>query len=249
MSGEYTYLFVDLGCFLIPFIASFHPKLQFHRNFFPHLLLALSGTMLLFIPWDVLFTHWKIWAFSEKYTLGIPILNLPLEEWLFFVCIPFACVFTYECMKYFFPKLSMLKGGRSLAIVVALVFLLIAFTHINQAYTFSAHLLCALLLLYHALKNSKWLLTFFVMYIIVFPAFIISNGILTGLNFWQYDLILTNPSVISDQIVWYDNAENLGVRIFSVPMDDVSYGMLMLLLNVTIYEYSLRKFGKQNPVF
>lgn len=239
MASEYTYLWVDLGCIIVPFIASFHPKLQFHRKFFPHLVLALAGTMALFIPWDILFTYWKVWSFSETYTLGIQGVNLPIEEWLFFICIPFACVFTYECMKYFFPNLNSKTGGRGLAIFVAVLFLIIAFTHLGQAYTFSAHLLCAVLLIFHIIRNTKWLLTFFTMYLMVFPAFIISNGILTGLNFWQYDFILTDPSQVTDQIVWYDNNENLGLRIFSVPMDDISYGMLMLLLNVTIYEFSL----------
>jgi lycopene cyclase domain-containing protein len=239
MASEYTYLWVDLGCIAVPFIASFHPKLQFNRKFFPHLVLALAGTMLLFIPWDILFTHWKVWAFNEKYTLGISGVNLPIEEWLFFICIPFACVFTYECMKYFFPNLNSKPGGRSLAIAVSAIFLIIAFLHTDHAYTFSAHFLCALLLIFHAVRNTPWLLTFFVMYLMIFPAFIISNGILTGLDFWQYNFILTDPGLVTDQIVWYDNNENLGIRIFSVPMDDISYGMLMLLLNVTIYEYSL----------
>lgn len=244
MPREYTYLLVDLGCILVPFIASFHPKLKFNQKFFPHLLLALLGTMLLFIPWDILFTHWNVWSFNSVYTTGFFAINLPIEEWLFFICIPFACVFTYECMKYFFPNLNSKPGGRNIAILVSILFLTIAFLHIDHAYTFSAHFLCALLLLYHIFRNTSWLLTFFTMYIIIFPAFIISNGILTGLDFWKYDFILTDPSVVSDQIVWYDNQENLGVRIFSVPVDDISYGMLMLLLNVTIYELSLKRKRK-----
>ena len=57
--------------------------------------------------------------------------------------------------------------------------------------------------------------------------FIITNGILTG-------------SFIEDQVVWYNDNYNLGLRIFTIPVEDVFYGMLLLFSNVIIYEL-LRK--------
>ncbi|MDZ4751254.1 MAG: lycopene cyclase domain-containing protein [Flavobacteriales bacterium] len=241
MAGNYTYLLVDLGCILVPFIASFHPKLSFYKKFYPHVILALLGMMLLFIPWDIAFTKAGVWSFNETYLTGHRFLDLPLEEWFFFICIPFACLFTYACVRLFFPSINQLRVGWYLALGLVVLFLIVAFTHINQAYTFSAHFLCALLLIYHVYKRSAWLTSFFLMYAFVFPAFIASNGILTGLEFWQYNFILTDPTVVTDQIVWYNNEENLGIRIFSVPIDDISYGMLMLLMNVSVYEWVSRR--------
>lgn len=55
--------------------------------------------MLLFIPWDVWFTHLGIWGFNTGHLVGISLLGLPLEEWLFFICIPYACVYTYHCFR------------------------------------------------------------------------------------------------------------------------------------------------------
>jgi len=37
--------------------------------------------------------------------------------------------------------------------------------------------------------------------------------------------------------VWYDNAENLGIRLFTIPIDDISYGFFMLLLVTSVYEW------------
>ena len=59
--------------------------------------------MLFFIPWDIYFTYHHIWHFNDEMTLGVDFLLLPLEEWLFFIIIPFCCVFIHEVLCYFFP--------------------------------------------------------------------------------------------------------------------------------------------------
>ena len=64
------------------------------------------------------------------------------------------------------------------------------------------------------------------MYILI--PFLIVNGILTG-------------SFIKDEVVWYDDLENLGLRIFTIPIEDAFYGMLLLSLSISIYEYLRKK--------
>ena len=50
---------------------------------------------ILFLIWDSTVTY-SHWYFNEKYVLGITIFNLPIEEILFFITVPFACLFTWE---------------------------------------------------------------------------------------------------------------------------------------------------------
>ena len=62
----------------------------------------------------------------------------------------------------------------------------------------------------------------------------IINGILTDGNFdFSYE---TNP------VVWYNNSENLSIRIVTIPIEDVFYCLLLLLMNITIYEKFKEKY-------
>lgn len=79
---HFTYLFIDFGAVLIPFLFSFHPKLRFNREwkyFFPALAVG-SG---IFLIWDIIYTAIGVWHFNSEYLCGISFLGLPLEEILF----------------------------------------------------------------------------------------------------------------------------------------------------------------------
>ena len=38
------------------------------------------------------------WWFSARYTLGLRLAGLPLEEWLFFLVVPVCALLTYEVL-------------------------------------------------------------------------------------------------------------------------------------------------------
>ena len=73
--------------------------------------------------------------------------------------------------------------------------------------------------------------------------FIASNGVLTGLRFWEYPAHNRDVAAFSDQIVWYNNDHNLQLRIFSMPVDDLFYGFLMIAMTVVAYELIARRIG------
>src|SRR5210317_1835287 len=99
----YTYLLINLFSILIPFIASFDKRLDFYKQW-KFLFPAIIITLAFFISWDVLYTYLGVWGFNPKYLTGINLINLPIEEWMFFVAIPYSCVFTYYALNYLIKK-------------------------------------------------------------------------------------------------------------------------------------------------
>lgn len=221
---QYLYLLIDFACIVIPFLFSFHPKLQFHkewRHFFP----AMIAVGMFFLIWDEIFTANGFWGFDSRYITGIKLGHLPLEEILFFVCIPYACVFTYHCFKKLLPKQPAKQLGNFFGFFLLGFSITLAIKYSDRWYTVLTFTFLALTLLFTKLTNNwKHLAMIVIGYVVILPFFFLSNGILTG-------------SFIPDQIVWYNDAENIGKRIFTIPFEDGFYGFLLIFMNVELFEW------------
>lgn len=219
----YTYLIIDLGAFIIPFLFSFHPKLRFDKEwkrFFPALIFG-SG---IFLLWDVIFTKWGVWGFNPDYLCGIQIYNLPLEEVLFFICIPYACMYTYHCFRVFFQNAWDGNWKRLFAFSLATLLLTVGLIYINRLYTGVTFVSAALTLFFLLFTGrASWIGHFLITWGILQIPFLVVNGLLTGTG-------------LEAPIVWYNDAENLGLRILTIPVEDTFYGMLLMLLITAVYE-------------
>ncbi|MFC1658285.1 lycopene cyclase domain-containing protein [Candidatus Omnitrophota bacterium] len=83
----------------IPFLLSFFPPLRFYRHRFA-LFLSIGIILVIFGSWDVYATYRVHWYFNPAGVWRFRIINLPLEEVLFFIIIPFCCIFTWEAINY-----------------------------------------------------------------------------------------------------------------------------------------------------
>lgn len=217
-----TYLIIDLGALLPTLAFSFHPRIRFYRHW-PEFLPALVLVGCCFAAWDIIFTRLGFWGFNPNYILGYYCWNLPLEEWLFFLCVPYACVFTFHVIYPHVEKwLRPAKIQRAIAIL-ALVFVLIGLTAMHRPYTMVTFITLGLLLgISLRYCNIRWMGAFFLTYTLLLAPFFLVNGLLTGLG-WP------NP------IVWYNPNACLGIRIGTIPVEDIFYGMELVFLNLLVY--------------
>lgn len=225
---EYTYLLVNFFTVIIPLLFSFHPRLRFYkawRAFFPAVI--LSG--LVFIVWDAYFTSIGVWGFNDQYLTGIRIGNLPVEEVLFFFCIPYACVFTFYCLSLLLKIDMAQKWEDRVTWVLVSVLFIFGLVYYQRVYTVTTFWGLMILLLFtrHMLK-ARWLGRFYIVYALLLLPFLIVNGVLTG-------------SGLESPVVWYNESEIMGYRIGTIPVEDVFYGMGLILLNLLIFLPLLEK--------
>lgn len=215
------YLLLNLSSLSVPFIYSFHPKLKFY-NHWKSLGIGILISMLIFIPWDVFFTQHGIWGFNPNYFLGIKLVNLPIEEWLFFICIPYACVFTHYALLHYYPNLKLSSGiTKLISYVMILGFLIISIYNYNKWYTFVNFSLATILTLIVVIKMPELLQSYSITFLVMLIPFFIVNGILTG-------------SFIENEVVWYNHSENLNIRLFTIPIEDTVYAFTLILLNLFV---------------
>ncbi|MDD4108188.1 MAG: lycopene cyclase domain-containing protein [Prolixibacteraceae bacterium] len=223
---NFTYLLIIIGSLSVPLLYSFEKQVQYYKKM-KYLLPAILFTGTIFIIWDLRFESLGIWSFNPDYVTGIYILNLPVEEWLFFLVIPYCFVFIYEIIKIKLPD----SGKADLYVIISLIFLAFfaLLTYIARAklYTFFTFFLLTIYFGYTIFRNrfKQNLMKFYLAYIISLLPFMIVNGILTALP-----------------VVTYNNMHNLGIRLFTIPVEDFAYLFLIMLMNITIYEYLKSNF-------
>lgn len=228
MNSKYLYLSLDIASILFPFLFSFYPKANFSKKW-KYLWVAILIPAAIFIVWDELFTQLGVWGFNPKYLTGIYIGSLPLEEVLFFICIPYACVFTYEALNFLVKKDHLMNYQKNISINLIGLLLLVGLVNIERWYTGVTFISMALLLAtLQFIFKVTFLSRFYFAFLFILIPFFIVNGILTGTG-------------LDEPVVWYNNAENLGMRMGTIPIEDTFYGMLLLTLNVSIFEWLQRR--------
>lgn len=177
---------------------------------------------LFYIAWDIRFTASGVWSFNEQKIVGIHIFNLPLEEVLFFFIIPYCCVFIYDCIKHYFPTGETVTAKILFRALAALLLILCFFVKGKYSFYTFLFLGSAMLLveLFSMRLKGFQRKRFLIGYLVCLVPFLVVNGLLTAIP-----------------VVLYNNNENLNLRIYTIPLEDVFYGMLLVMLNLVIYEW------------
>lgn len=223
------YLLLDLITLACPLLLSFEKRVSYFRKWKFALIAALI-IALPFIVWDALFTSWGFWGFNPNYVLGIHLAGLPLEEFTFFIVVPFACTFIYEVCRYFFTPDYLHWFNRFFLFAIPSYALSLALIGGIGYYTLCVVVSSALVLLWMVLSPKVSHIG--IAFVFSLVPFLVVNGILTG-------------SFIEEPVVWYSEAQKVAPRIFTIPMEDILYSFTLIGANILVYEQLKAKWGSR----
>lgn len=203
---------------------SFDKRVAYYKKW-RYVFISILLTALIFIPWDIYFTQREIWGFNSKFLLGISIFGLPLEENLFFLAVPFACIFIFECVKYYLKgivrKLDHYLNWYWL-IAFTIICLSFIFSFSDKLYTVVVTSFALVTVIALSLFARNYMSIAIVSFVIIGLPFFIINGALTGM-------------FTAEPVVWYNEFGISNIRIGTIPIEDFFYNILLVASSFTFY--------------
>jgi lycopene cyclase domain-containing protein len=215
------YSILLLCSIIVPLALSFDKKLQFYKQW-KYLMPAILIIALFYIAFDIYFTKRGVWGFNPRYHSSIVLFKLPIEEWLFFIVIPYASIFLHDSIVLYFSKVHTSNTlAKYISISLILISLLLVVFNIEKAYTAYIFSLVIIVLLFSFFDKMNVINSFYCTFLVILIPFVVVNAILTG-------------SFIDEPIVWYNNHENLGIRFLTIPVEDFGYAFSLILFNLLL---------------
>lgn len=222
------YLIVNIGILSIPMILTFAPKVYYYRRI-RSLLLSIAIVSSLFIIWDVLATARGHWTFNTNYIGRTRLFWLPLEEILFFLTVPYSCIFLYETFRTYFHEKK---------------------TFYNEyIYTILAFLCFATAILFA--QRIYTLAVFAITGIIFAGARFCFRSLFSSSHYWLYIIVCTllfaifNHVLTSLPVVIYSPTAITGLRVGTIPIEDFFYNYSLLSLYLIMYLFAEEKWGRK----
>ncbi|MBK6773879.1 MAG: lycopene cyclase domain-containing protein [Ignavibacteria bacterium] len=224
-----AYLLLNILIIFFPLVLSFEKKISFYKKFFP-LLISIIITGIIFIVWDSVAVTRNDWSFNGEFVSAIKIFNLPPEEILFFVTVPYSIIFTFVSIRYY-VKEKIIFIPSALIYFVSLVLIISAVTFSGKYYTFTVSLFSGILIsfLNYFYRNFIMSYIFIVTLFISYIPFLIVNYILTSLP-----VVVYNPSAIT------------GLRFLTIPAEDFLYSFSMITMWIFIFQVFEKYFLKRH---
>jgi lycopene cyclase domain-containing protein len=228
--SSFTYLAIDLLIIIGPVLYSRDKRLSYYR-YYPAVGLSTLVVGALYIAWDIVVTAWGEWSFNRRYVTGINVWNLPLEEVLFFVTVPYSCLFIYEAVLYYSKSAACRIQSMTFLLFAGILTVMgLVFSH--QGYTMKALLSSGLFLICAVVANRNLIADrrYWLWLAICYVPFLVINSVLTALPVVQY-----NPEAI-----W-------GHRFVTIPLEDFFYNFSMLSFYLWFYLFFKNRLSLGDP--
>ncbi len=220
------YLYLNILIIAFPLIFSLERKwIKFYKKVKP-LLVSLVIVGIFYILWDIFATSRGHWSFNPGYVNEMTILGLPIEEVLFFVTVPFSCLFVFESIKYFIRDSKLFTPKKWILCIIGASIALSSLIFYGQEYTFLAIISVGLT---------------------VFLVSIINMNIFSSKAYWIYTFLtlilflIFNYILTSTPVVLYSNYAITGLRITTIPIEDFLFNYSMLTNYLLVYLWASKK--------
>lgn len=224
------YTIILIASISIPFLLSFDKKLQFYKQW-KYLIPSIVVIALFYIVGDIYFTKIGVWGFNRTHLSNIFLFKLPIEEWLFFLAIPYASIFLHDVLHAYFPSFQLpIYVSRRLSIFFFLMALVTLLLYLDKAYTVYILTIFIIIITVSYFDKSDTISRFYCTFLIILIPFVLVNGVLTG-------------AFTAEPVVWYDHSENLNLRFITTPIEDFIYGFTMLLGAIMLRNRLKKKEG------
>jgi len=213
-----TYLLINVFIIAVPLALTFDKRTAYYRQI-PAVGFSIGVVSACYLIWDVLVTARGEWSFNGKYLTGIHLLNIPLEEVLFFITVPYSCLFIYEGILH--ATKDRASKIPTPFVITAIILLMAASVAVrDQGYTSKALASCSFFLAVAYLLDRPVLTSrqYWMWLAICYVPFLLVNSVLTALPVVQY-----NPTAI------------FGFRVFTIPIEDFFYNYAMLSFYLLFY--------------
>jgi len=224
---NYIFLIILILIFIVPLFFIITGKCDFRKKL-RYAVPAILISGFLFLLWDIRFTEAGVWSYDADFTLGIFYKGLPLEQWLFYLIIPCSGLVIYEVIKARFSALDWNNAFTAIGLLMVVGLAIAAYIYCVQVYTFYCSLLTAVYLGYtiFRMQFKSHLTHFFLSYLVVLVPYFLLSGILS----WNL-------------AIEYHQEQVLNVRFWMMPVENLVFLFLLMLMNTTVYEYlSERRF-------
>lgn len=188
---------------------------------------ALAAIFVVGLPFVVLdiFVTDLWWYFNPDFVFGLLLFGVPIEEYLFFVGIPWACLVIWEQLRHMDMKIISARLLYGFSITFGGILTIMA-SQASMNYTTAAVLMFAVF----CMIDSR------------FNAYLVQKNGLLMFGIVTLCILVFDGYLTARPVVTYNHAMITNWRVLSVPIEDFLYGWTLILFNVYVYEYFRRRW-------
>lgn len=216
---NYTYLLVNLGLLLFSGLVFSNRQINFAGQSKFIILAVLINVFAFSVPTEFL-TQLKVIVFNPPYLSGMTLWELPIEELLLSLLLPFSgiAIYLFMNMRYkdnSLEKYSLALSNMMLGVCIAMLY----FGHQKLYTLFTFSILLVFLLYIEYVNRIRFMYKFYRAFLVSLLLFYTVYGILTSIP-----------------VIQYTTEETLNFNFSHIPFESHFYYMSMLLLSVYLYE-------------